>query len=252
MKTFFNIIIFLGFVAVIIFFVDLARAPQVHIPDQDIPRENESISIPEIIIPKEACFYREEKTKKSTIDTSWLRVTIRGSQVSGELRNYPAETDSKIGLFEGTISTPDALGVQKLDTIWQTRAEGMETPEQLIIYLSAEKADVGFGEMVDRGDGTYVYKTPEAIPYFQSIPTISCDDLSDNIAVTTYVRGNIGELSPVAPVLGGRWYVVSVVVNPTLKTGSVVYEDGHIQKTGTFNYSRDSLQSVIISNFVTK
>lgn len=249
MKTLFNIIIFLGVIAMIIFFVDLARAPQVYIPDPVVSRDNESVSIPEIIVPKEVCFYREEKTKKSTVDTSWLRVTIRGNQVSGELRNYPAETDSKVGLFAGDIATSDDSGVQKIDAIWQTRAEGMETLEQLIIHLSAEKADVGFGEMVDRGDGTYVYKTPEAISYVQTIPTISCDDLSDKIAVATYVRGNIGDLSPVSPVLGGRWYVVSVTVNSTLKTGSVVYEDGHIQKTGTFNYSRDSLQSVSISNF---
>lgn len=47
--------------------------------------------------------------------------------------------------------------------------------------------------------------------------------------VETYIRENIGFLSPTAPVLGGSWYVVSVDFTAENQV-HVVYEDGHLQE----------------------
>lgn len=196
---------------------------------------------------KNLCFYSENRVNAGYADIAWLRVMIDGEKVSGELRNLPAEKDSKVGLFDGTLSS-NADGTQKIDAIWQTRAEGMETPEQLFVKLSADKAEVAYGEMVDRGDGTYIYKTPDAIGYWQSIPAVDCSDLNDRVVVEKYVRDNIRSISPIKAEMGGNWYVVNVTVDPKAKSGTVTYEDGHVQKKSTFSYSVSGDQ-VSITNF---
>lgn len=71
-------------------------------------------------------------------------------------------------------------------------------------------------------------------------------DESDDVAmVERYVRVHISEIAPEQAVLGGTWYVTSVLVNPSLKTGSVSYEDGHIMGNANFSYTRNGDQIVI-------
>lgn len=55
--------------------------------------------------------------------------------------------------------------------------------------------------------------------------------------VESYLRENISTLSPVSAVLGGTWYVVSLTIDPTTNSGTVVYEDGHIQEKRNFSYA---------------
>lgn len=62
------------------------------------------------------------------------------------------------------------------------------------------------------------------------------DGSTEKEMISTYIRANIGAISPVDPVLGGTWYVVSLDVNVDNKTVFVVYEDGHIQSEQTFSY----------------
>jgi hypothetical protein len=58
--------------------------------------------------------------------------------------------------------------------------------------------------------------------------------------VESYIRANISTISPVKPVLGGSWYVVSITVDTDKNTGNVVYEDGHIQEKKDFSYTTNS------------
>jgi hypothetical protein len=69
-------------------------------------------------------------------------------------------------------------------------------------------------------------------------------DLSERENVEAYLWGNIKTLSPVAPVLGGSWYVVSMDLNLVQNTGTVVYEDGHIQEKRTFTYEVDAQNKI--------
>lgn len=62
--------------------------------------------------------------------------------------------------------------------------------------------------------------------------------LDDQVLVEKYLRENIKTLAPEEPVLGGSWYVLSVEIDTSKKTGVVVYEDGHIQGKASFFYSR--------------
>ena len=73
--------------------------------------------------------------------------------------------------------------------------------------------------------------------------------VSENESVEKYLRENISNLSPVPPVLGGNWYVVSVILDIKNNSGTVIYEDGHIQEKRAFSYTADEqniIQGLII------
>lgn len=60
--------------------------------------------------------------------------------------------------------------------------------------------------------------------------------VDDTALVEQYIRAHIAEIAPEQTVLGGIWYVTNIFVNPSTKTGSVSYEDGHIMGTADFSY----------------
>ena len=173
-------------------------------------------------------------------DKAWLRLDIRGENVSGEFNNYPAEKDSKVGNFEGTVGPLDQRMMGRSASVWwNSLAEGMEVKEELNINFGEGSAVALFGEMIDRGDGVYVYKDKRNLtPGFQ-LGQISCEDLDEVLAVEKYVRENIKTIATNEEVLGGSWYVVSVFVNYSINSGNVVYEDGHIQNKANFKYVFD-------------
>jgi hypothetical protein len=132
-------------------------------------------------------------------------------------------------------------------------AEGMQVTEQLKIQFDKGSAVALFGEMIDRGDGTYVYKdSTKLTPGFQ-MSQVDCTELDEQLVIEKYVRDNIKTIAIDKTVLGGTWYTTSVAVNATTNTGSVKYEDGHIQSNATFGYSYDAIsQSVVIKDFLVK
>lgn len=74
---------------------------------------------------------------------------------------------------------------------------------------------------------------------------------NDQIVVETYIRENIATLAPEDAVLGGTWYVTSVVVDSSLKTGTMSYEDGHIAGSATFSYRLEGA-TIILENIAKK
>lgn len=186
--------------------------------------------------PSSLCYYSENLTQSGLYDRSWLRLNLVDEKISGEYYNLPAEKDSKFGIFKG-IHSKDDLGVMsRADVLWEAQAEGTIVSEQLLINFTQNEAFVGFGEMKLGENDIYVYSDPESIPYWQTIPTLSCEDLDEHILVGKYIRENIAVLVSEESVLGGSWYVVSAKVNPLENTVAVMYEDGHIQGTETFSY----------------
>jgi hypothetical protein len=195
--------------------------------------------VPETSSSQDLCFYSSQDTPRGFSDVAWIRMKQSGSSISGEFKNLPAETDSKVGMFSGII-TGSSMGETTADAWWDTRAEGMSAREQLILKYTDTAIRAGFAEMVDRGDGTYVYKDPNNIPYYKSIPAVSCSWMNAKLSVEEYVRAHINDLAPERPTLGGTWYVVRVSVDPDTNTGSVTYEDGHSQTKGPFRYILNS------------
>ena len=137
---------------------------------------------------------------------------------------------------------------------WDSFAEGMNVKEELAIQFGDKSATVGFGEMIDRGDGVYVYKDKKELYYVKSIDQIDCEMLDEKLFAEKYVKDNIKTIATNKPVLGGSWYVISVVANPIAHTGEVVYEDGHIQSKASFTYTYNkNPQSVTVTEWeVTK
>ena len=197
------------------------------------------------------CYYYSNKTSSGLYDRSWVRLDINDENVSGEFNNYPAEKDSKIGKFEGTVGPLDQRMMGRTASVWwNSLAEGMEVKEELIINFGEGSAVAMFGEMVDRGDGVYLYKDKRNLTPGFNLSQVSCEDLDEILAVEKYVRDNIKTIATDKPILGGSWYVVSVFVNYSMNSGTVVYEDGHIQSKAEFKYEFDEkTKTVLVKEF---
>ncbi|HVY36237.1 MAG TPA: hypothetical protein VG982_03130 [Candidatus Paceibacterota bacterium] len=194
------------------------------------------------------CYQYVKETSNGYQDRALLEMNILGENVTGEYRNLPAEKDSKVGTFTGTVGPMDpTIGGRIAHLWWNSLAEGMHMTEQLNIEFGEGSAVALFGEMVDRGDGTYVYKNENNLtPGFQMWQT-DCASVQDMIIVEQYVRDNIKTIAPEKPVLGGSWYATTVYINPSTKTGTATYEDGHIQGKIRFGYTRNGEQVMINS-----
>lgn len=197
---------------------------------------------PVVTLPKKSvdmCYLYSEKKPSGFYDKAYLSMKIIGDTVSGEYSNLPAETDSKTGSFFGTVGPMIPEKSARLaDVSWKSLAEGMNVTEQLHIEFGEGSAVAFFGEMIDRGDGVYVYKDlTKLTPGFQ-MSQINCESLLDIILVEKYIRENIQTIAPDKPVLGGSWYVTNVQIMPITTTGVVNYEDGHIQSSFGFKYIR--------------
>lgn len=186
------------------------------------------------------CFYYEKQTSRGFYDIAWLKLNITGDTTTGEFRNLPAEKDSKVGTFTGVVGPVDKMAMARTaDVWWDSMAEGMQVREQLKVIFGEGTAQVAFGEMTDRGDGVYVYKDPSKFTLGFPMSDVACSDLDDRIIVENYIRANIKNLAPEKPVLGGSWYAMNIHINPSEKTGTMGYEDGHIAGKASFKYLRD-------------
>jgi hypothetical protein len=200
--------------------------------------ENTSPISNEVKEPVNMCYFRLIKTDRGFFDKTWIKLSILGDKVTGEFYSLPAEKDTKIGTFEGTVGTVDKTSMSRNANVWwDTIGEGMKVREELSIEFGDGSASVGAGEMVDRGDGVYVYKDKTKLAYNEPLSQYDCVYLDEKILVEKYVQDNIKTIATNKPVLGGSWNVMSVNVDPTTKQGGVVYEDGHIQSKATFTYS---------------
>jgi len=196
------------------------------------------------------CFYKETPAvlNPDLLDTASLRMNLSGTNITGEFKNFPAQTDSNFGTFEGSVTPviPEMMA-RIADVWWESHSEGMVTTRELRIIFGEGTARVGFGEIVDRGDGVYVYTDKENINTWPELSDVDCADIDDREIVAEYIKANIVSLVPEEPVLGGTFYALGVRVNPREKTGVFNYEDGHIMGTASFSYTRNG-QEVLITN----
>lgn len=130
------------------------------------------------------CFYYEKLADRGQSDIAWLKLNLTGDEVAGEFQNIPVEKDKKIGIFDGTVGPLDPIAMARTaDVWWHSEAEGMNVTEQLKIVFGEGNATVGFGEMVDRGDGVYVYKDISNLYYIPSMSDVACQELDDKITI---------------------------------------------------------------------
>lgn len=128
------------------------------------------------------CYYYSKETNRGFFDRAWLKMNIKGNTVDGEFRNLPAEKDSKVGTFSGTVGAVDPRSMGRTANVWwDSLAEGMRVKEELNIEFGDGSAVALFGEMVDRGDGVYIYKdktklTPSAVMW-----QMDCEQLDNTL-----------------------------------------------------------------------
>ena len=124
------------------------------------------------------CYQYYKDTSRGFADRAWLKMNILGDKITGEYQNLPAEKDSKVGKFSGTVGKMDPkISGRIADVLWDSEGEGMNVTEQLKIEFGEGSAVALFGEMIDRGDGVYVYKDATKLtPGFQMSQT-DCESL---------------------------------------------------------------------------
>lgn len=91
----------------------------------------------------------------------------------------------------------------------------------------------------------YFISKKEAIAPAVVPPVVTDTNLAEKVNVENYLRANISKLSPVKAVLGGTWYVVSNTVDLVTNSGTVVYEDGHIQEVKNFSYTTNEKGEIV-------
>lgn len=221
-------------------------------PEQCMTRDGRNfVNEKQVVLPINTismCYRYFHETDRGLFDQAWLKMEIAGDQLTGEYQYLPAEKDKKVGEFTGTVGAMDpAISARTAKVWWDSFAEGMRVTEELQIQFGEGSAVVLFGEMIDRGDGVYVYKNSAAVTPGPQMSQIDCEYLDDMTIVEKYIRAHISEVVPEKAVLGGAWYVTSVFVNPSVKRGLVSYEDGHIAGIADFSYTRNVDQVVITS-----
>jgi len=155
------LIIFLIVVTAIAIFFNLVSDYRTKDKNSEI---KESAPLNESASEKEFCYYRSSASVPDYFDVAWLKIKENDNLVSGEFRNLPTETDSKIGLFEGKIVGFDEENkIKKTEVIWDTFAEGMFAKEELIIDYNDYYVITYFGELYNRGDDVYVFKDKNSV-----------------------------------------------------------------------------------------
>ncbi len=232
-------VITLVIIAGFVFLVNNKKPESVQIvPDQAQVKTPEPIGM---------CYQYTKITHNSLTDRAWLRMNISGNTVTGEYQNLPAEKDRKVGKFTGTVGPMNpAISARIADVWWDSMAEGMQVTEQLQIIFGEGSAVAQFDEMIDQGDGTYVYKNPTKLTSGFQMSQVDCETLIEKNTVENYIRENIKTIALEKPVLGGTWYVTLVQINPSMKTGTITYEDGHIQRNTEFNYTVNNSEVTIV------
>ena len=233
MKKIFYVFLTLLLVFVVIVMIQSKKSQNIVTPEPVVE---------EVVVkqPISLCFVKfGEKQESGFYDKFTLKMNLDNASktVTGYLKILPAEKDASLGSFEGSVSAVDPYAMARtIDAWWTREGEGRTEKSQLRIIFGEGTANVGFGAMKENPDGSYSYEDLEKVDYSMSLNDYSCLDLEEREVVEEILWKKINELSPVAPVLGGKFYVVSMDLDLVNNSGLVIYEDGHIQEKRNFDY----------------
>lgn len=233
MKKIFYVFLTLLLVFVVIVMIQSKKSQNIVTPEPVVE---------EVVVkqPISLCFVKfGEKQESGFYDKFTLKMNLDNASktVTGYLKILPAEKDASLGSFEGSVSAVDPYAMARtIDAWWTREGEGRTEKSQLRIIFGEGTANVGFGAMKENPDGSYSYEDLEKVDYSMSLNDYSCLDLEEREVVEEILWKKINELSPVAPVLGGKFYVVSMDLDLVTNSGLVIYEDGHIQEKRNFDY----------------
>lgn len=190
-------------------------------------------NLPRYAPPVTICFAHVQRNReRDSVDKTVLKLTVGGDKVAGVLNLVPAEKDAKIGSFSGTIDQPNLIGLidsriagSFITSLWQASVEGVTTVEELFMRVSdpgngKPTVAIGFGEMGDRGDGTYRYTNPDAIDYSLVLQEADCSTLENPIPTLLHEEAAIAPVDYTKPL--DTKYVTAASIWPpkvTVTTG---------------------------------
>lgn len=244
------IVIIVVIVAIFFVILGLKNNQEINIEQE----QNKDELVKEKNEPIQMCYYRATPTDRGFFDVAWIKLNILDDKITGEFEHLPAESDSKVGTFEGVVGPLEQSIMGRRALVWwDSFAEGMNVKEELAIEFGDGSATVGFGEMIDRGDGVYIYKDKKNLYYIEQMGQMDCESLDEKLFAEKFVRENISTIATDKAILGGIWYVINVTVIPATHTGEVIYEDGHIQSIANFTYTyKKDPQDIVITKFEVK
>jgi len=108
----------------------------------------------------------------------------------------------------------------------------MNKKKMLFCVLAVVVLSLGFFSFIKANQKKVV-----EIPTVEKKMDVVVSILSEKENVENYLKKNITILSPIPAVLGGTWQVLSFTINVENKTGTVLYEDGHLSENKKFTYS---------------
>ena len=120
-------------------------------PDQTqsaSPADSVAATLPAGAAATGGCYRRVEGR-----DTTTLRLTINGKEVTGELAVLPYEKDRARGPIRGTLSG------NQVRADWQRSGEGVTEPYEVVFTLRGDSVTWREGERVQK-DGKWVLKDP--------------------------------------------------------------------------------------------
>ena len=213
--------------------------------------------------PVVMCYQYSNLAAPGLVDQATLRMSVTGTQVTGEYSNLPAEKDSMKGSFVGTADRIPGNALYKIAHVaWDVSAEGTRVTQDLSIRFSDQDATALFGEMVDKGDGTYGYKDPEHLTTGFIMARVDCSAIvpADATASISGIKGKLpaGSTPPpaLASVVGTKWVWTKTVasdkkITTPKKTGAfsiTLAADGKVSGTtdcngfgGTYNPGSDGI-----------
>ncbi len=171
-KTWQTILGVLILIAAIVWFIKMPAKDVVPTPVTETPGDTNVVEDPNIDATQLCFIWNTEAGDKAQ-----LSMDIRGENVIGEFLWLPDEKDSKTGIFKGTVGPVDQMSMSRtVNGFWATSAEGVTNTEEIIIKFGEGNAAVGFGEMKDRGDGTWVYANPDKLSFEPNMSDTDCGD----------------------------------------------------------------------------
>ncbi|QJW91766.1 hypothetical protein HNV11_21475 [Spirosoma taeanense] len=99
-------------------------------------------------------------------DTTFLRLVINGSNVTGELAVRPYEKDRAGGPIRGTLSN------NQIQADWKRSGEGVTQPYELVFTLRGDTISWHEGERVEQ-EGKWVLKNPDE-GYQYTLTKVNC------------------------------------------------------------------------------
>ena len=121
----------------------------------------------ETVLTNNYCFVATTGTDINSKDTTSVKLTVIGKEVTGFYHWIPAGKDSARGTLTGTIDN------KIITAIYDYVIEGSHQKEEMVLKLAINQLLIKRGELTEM-DGMLKLKNPEEAKFSEAIPRVIC------------------------------------------------------------------------------